>query len=199
MTPVFATVSAGITTFVFWAIAAGAARRRRVTLGTLPCLLPVLGGLWGCIAALDGAPLPALVAAAGLTVAAVVDARTGSIFDPLTASMLLAALALSSGAGTCPTALAGAAVVGGLLFALYAVSKRRGIGLGDVKLGTAMGAALGASTGACAIALAFVLGGAYAAWLLVTRRAAGNTKIRFAPFIATGAFAAQFVAGAHRP
>ena len=77
---------------------------------------------------------------------------------------------------------------------MHAISKQRGIGLGDVKLrGAALGMALGLSGGLTAIALAFVFGGAYGVWLLATRRAQRGASIRFGPFIAAGTFATLLV------
>lgn len=53
--------------------------------------------------------------------------------------------------------------------------------------------ALGVASGFAAIGLAFVFGGAYGIWLLVTRRAGAGASIRFGPFIAAGTFAALLV------
>jgi len=73
---------------------------------------------------------------------------------------------------------------------LHAVSRGRGLGLGDVKLGTALGAALGLVSGLTAIALAFIFGGGYGVWLLATGRARAGSSIHFGPFIAAGAYVA---------
>src|SRR5271170_3017545 len=93
--PLAASIAAVATT-VFWAIAADAAGHRRMTIGTMPVVLPVLAGAAACAAAIAGLPAPTVMASAGAVVAGVVDARTGSIFDPLTAAMLLCALALAA-------------------------------------------------------------------------------------------------------
>ncbi len=175
---------------LYWTIAADAAARRRLTIGSLPPLLPVLVALTAYAGAVGGLPLSAVVAGAGAGVAGVVDARTGSIFDPLTLALLLASLALGALNGSLTDGLYGAVAVGGALFMLHALSRGRGLGLGDVKLGGALGMALGLSTGALAIALAFVFGGGYGVWLLTTRRARPGTPVRFGPFIAAGTFAA---------
>jgi leader peptidase (prepilin peptidase)/N-methyltransferase len=93
-------------------------------------------------------------------------------------------------------ALGGAASTGGALLALHYLTGRRGIGLGDVKLATAIGAGAGAGVAAVAVAAAFVLGGAYGVWLLATRRAAHGTAVRFGPFLAAGtSLALLFPAG----
>jgi prepilin signal peptidase PulO-like enzyme (type II secretory pathway) len=59
--------------------------------------------------------------------------------------------------------------------------------------------ALGLSAGLAAIALAFVFGGGYGAWLLATKRARTGATIRFGPFIAAGTFVALIVPPGIRP
>jgi leader peptidase (prepilin peptidase)/N-methyltransferase len=184
-----ATCTAGATV-MYWMIADDAASRRCTSIGALPPLLPVAAAIAACVAAIAGISMPAVAATAGVAVAGVVDARTGSIYDPLPASMLFASLALALVSGSAIDGCCGAAAVGAALLGLHAISRGRGIGLGDVKLGTALGMALGLSSGLTAIALAVVFGGGYGAWLLATRRARGGTSIRFGPFIAAGTFAA---------
>jgi leader peptidase (prepilin peptidase) / N-methyltransferase len=187
-----ATATAGATV-MYWMIADDAATRRSMTIGSLPPLLPAAAAVTACVASIAGISAPAVVATAGVAVAGLVDARTGSIYDPLTASMLLASLVLAVVNGSAIDGCCGAAAVGAMLLALHAISKGRGMGLGDVKLGVALGMALGVASGLTAIALAFVFGGSYGAWLLATRRAQRNTSIRFGPFIAAGTFATLLV------
>jgi leader peptidase (prepilin peptidase) / N-methyltransferase len=193
-----AATGAGIATILYWTIAAGAARRRRMTIGTLPPLLPALVAVTAGIAALDGAHAPAIAASAAAAVAGVVDARTGSIFDPLTFALLAASLALSTCDGPVADGLFGAAGVGAALMFLHTLSGGRGLGLGDVKLGAGIGMALGLTSGLTAIALAFVFGGGYGIWLLATKRATAGAPIRFGPFIAAGTFVALLAPLSHR-
>lgn len=134
-----------------------------------------------------------VVAVAGATVAGVVDARTGYIPNSLTATMMLASLLFAALDRTLVDGLSGSVAVGGSLLLLHAVSGGRGLGLGDVKLGTALGMALGLTMGLLAIGLAFVFGGIYAGWLLATKRAVLGTPIRFGPFIAAGTLALALV------
>jgi prepilin signal peptidase PulO-like enzyme (type II secretory pathway) len=173
-----------------WGIAADAASRRRLTIGTLPLALPLLAAGAAAIAAVAGAHAAAVAACAGVAVAGWIDARTGSIFDPLTGSMMAASLAMCFIEGVACDGVLGAAAVGTALFLLHAVTKGRGLGFGDVKLGTALGMALGVSGGLTAIGLAFIFGGAYGTWLLISKRATAQSTIRFAPFIAAGTVAA---------
>jgi leader peptidase (prepilin peptidase) / N-methyltransferase len=184
---------AAAATLLYWTIAADAAGRRRLTIGTLPPLLPAVVAATAAAAALGGAHATAITASAGAAVAGMVDARTGSIFDPLTATILAGSFALAAIDGSVGSGVAGAGAVGGMLLFLHALSGGRGLGFGDVKLGAGLGMALGFATGLTAIALAFVLGGVYGTWLLATKRATAGASIRFGPFIAGGTFVALIV------
>jgi leader peptidase (prepilin peptidase)/N-methyltransferase len=62
----------------------------------------------------------------------------------------------------------------------------RGLGLGDAKLACCIGAALGPSDGLASLGIAFVLGGAYAGFLLVSRRGRRSDAVPFAPYLAFG-------------
>ena len=137
--------------------------------------------------------LPALVALAGTLVAAVVDARTGLIPDALTRATALTALGCAFANELAPLACGGAYAVGGTLLALHLLTHGRGLGLGDVKLGTAIGAGFGPAAGIVALGAAFVLGGTFASWLLLTRRARRGDAIRFGPFLAAGTLAAALL------
>jgi len=169
-----------------------------MTIGTLPPLLPVLVAATAGIAALDGVHVPAVAASAAAAVAGVVDARTGSIFDPLTIALLAVSLALSAVDGSVTDGLFGAAGTGAALLFLHTVTGRRGLGLGDVKFGAGIGLALGLTGGLTAIALAFVFGGSYGTWLLATKRATAGASIRFGPFITAGTFVTLLAPLSHR-
>lgn len=136
---------------------------------------------------------PELTALAGTLVAAVIDARTGFIPDVLTRATALGALGCACAAGTAPFACGGAYAVGGALLILHLLTRGHGLGLGDVKLGTAIGVGFGPAAGLVALGAAFVLGGAYATWLLLTRRAQRGDAIRFGPFLAAGAVAVTLI------
>lgn len=134
----------------------------------------------------------ALAVLAGTLIAAVTDARTGLIPDVLTRATALTALACTLANGGTPLACGGAYAVGGALLALHLLTGGRGLGLGDVKLGTAIGIGLGPAAGLVALGAAFVLGGAYASSLLLTRRARRGDAIRFGPFLAAGTLVGAF-------
>ena len=142
---------------------------------------------------------PAAIASlAGASAAALVDARTGFIPDRITRATALCALLFAARDGASVAACGGAYAVGGALLALHLITRGRGLGLGDVKLGTAIGAGFGAAAGLVALGIAFVAGGAYASWLLATGRARRGDVIRFGPFLAAGTLAAALLPGAVR-
>jgi leader peptidase (prepilin peptidase) / N-methyltransferase len=190
MNVALAGAGAAAATILYWSIAADAAGRRDMTIGTLPPLLAALVTVAACAAAWAGLPVAVIAAVAGATVAGVVDARTGFIFDPLTGAMLCVSLLFAALDRALVDGLYGGVAVGGSLLLLHVLSGGRGLGLGDVKLGTALGVALGLAGGLFATALAFVFGGIYGGWLLATKRAARGAPVRFGPFIAAGTLAA---------
>ena len=135
--------------------------------------------------------MPAAIAAtAGTFVAAAIDARTGLIPDAVSRGTALVALVLAAASGFSAAAFAGAAAVGGMLLLLHLLTGGRGLGLGDVKLGIAIGVGLGTPLGVFALGAAFIAGGAYAIWLLATKRARRSDAVRFGPFLAAGTLAA---------
>jgi leader peptidase (prepilin peptidase)/N-methyltransferase len=129
----------------------------------------------------------------GALIAACIDARSGRIPDCVTRPTSLIALGLAIVGGLALTAVWGGLAVGGSLLALYVITRGRGLGLGDVKLGTAIGLGLGPAAGLVALGGAFVLGGLYASWLLATQRASRGDALPFGPFMATGAVVAGLV------
>lgn len=130
-----------------------------------------------------------LVVAAAAIAAGCIDARTGRIPNALTTALAVAAFALAAWQGAVAAAGWGALVTGGPLWLLHALTRGRGIGLGDVKLAVGIGAALGVAGGVIAFGAAFVGGAVYALSLLVRRRARRGEPIPFGPFIAAGTLA----------
>ncbi len=173
-----------------WRIAAHIARRRTIALGTLPYWLPAVCGAGSVAVERYCSPDVAVLAAASLVgaiVCAVVDARTGFIFDALSLSMIVVASLLGVATGHFLDGALAAIIVGGTLTALYVASGRRGIGLGDVKLGTALALGYGLPASVLAIGSAFIIGAAYAGVLIGLGRARRSDAVRFGPFIAGGA------------
>lgn len=140
--------------------------------------------------------LSAAASVCGALIAAGIDARTGRIPDRITRPTSAIALGLALASGLALTAFWGALAVGGSLLFLYVVTRGRGLGLGDVKLGTAIGVGLGPAAGLAALGGAFVLGGVYASCLLGARRASRRDALPFGPFLAAGSLlAALFASG----
>jgi leader peptidase (prepilin peptidase)/N-methyltransferase len=185
-----------------WQLAHATARRRRVTLDGLPLAsLVMCAACTGISAWFLDPPAAALLSAGvvGAIVCGVVDKRTGYIFDSLTIAIAAVTLSIALLTGSALAALVSSAVVGGSMLALYSVTARRGIGLGDVKLAAVLGLSLGTEYGAVAVGAAFVFGAAYGITLLLRHRATRADAIRFGPFLAAGAiFAfALNLTGAH--
>lgn len=171
----------------------GAAERYRLDLSLLRppgCLILIAGTTAECIIVAiqhnPAAQATLIVAFGAVIVGAACDAACGYIFDTLTLPcfVLLIGLALVNGSVT--ACLLGASASAGGLLVLYAVTRGRGLGLGDVKLACCIGAAAGPLAGLESLGAAFVLGGTYAAFLLATKRRARGEALRFAPYLAAG-------------
>lgn len=127
-----------------------------------------------------------VLALSAAVVCAVTDAMTGFVFDAVTLpTVVIVMLLRASGRGFVP-ALLGAAAGGATLGILYAITRGRGLGFGDVKLASCIGAALGPADTMMSLWLAFVAGGAYAAFMLLTRRARFGDTVYFAPYLTGG-------------
>jgi prepilin signal peptidase PulO-like enzyme (type II secretory pathway) len=183
-------LAASCATVIFGACAAETARRRAVHVGDISrlLLLCLIGDAW--LATRTGMPSAAVVAVAGAIVAAIVDARTGFIFDPLVASIVLGTLAVAAIDRALFASIEGCAGSAAALGAIWLATRGTGIGLGDVKLAAAIGAGLGLERALWALAFAFVFGAVYGLALIAVRRASRRTALPFAPFIAAGAFVA---------
>lgn len=126
-----------------------------------------------------------MIFSALLILIALLDCRYLLIYDWLL--MVLLALGLIPivwADMTLANALWGSVLGGGLLGFVHVLSPR-GMGLGDVKLAAVLGWWLG--TGICTcLYLAFMLGGGYGVFLLLTRRFQKDMVVPFAPFLAGG-------------
>lgn len=131
--------------------------------------------------------IPAFVMTACFGACVVTDIISGLILDAITLPTLSATVLLASTSSRLAACAEGTLYCSLLFLTLYIASRGRGIGLGDAKLGACIGAFLGPLYGAEAIGLAFIIGGAIAAAVLLWRRAAWNTAVPFAPFLAAGA------------
>ena len=94
-------------------------------------------------------------------------------------------------------AAAGAVLWLGVLGLIWLLSRGRGMGLGDVKLAPSIGATLGwvgVESALVGLFIAFVLGGAVSALLLVARRVDRRSAIPFGPFLLVGGAGAVLLA-----
>jgi len=69
---------------------------------------------------------------------------------------------------------------------IYLISRGRAMGFGDVKLAFNMGILLGAKGGLLALYFAFILGGIFGAYLLLSKKKKLKSKIAFGPFLVLG-------------
>jgi leader peptidase (prepilin peptidase) / N-methyltransferase len=185
-----------------WQLARTTAIYRGVTLGGVPFAAIAIGAVCCGASAWLLPPLAAAVLGAGVVgaiICGIVDKRTGYIFDTLTIAIAIVSLSIALLAGSGAGALISSTIVGGSMLALYFVTARRGIGLGDVKLAAVLGLSLGTEYGAVAVGAAFIFGAAYGIALVLRHQATRGDVIRFGPFLAAGAvFAfALNLSGAH--
>ncbi len=83
--------------------------------------------------------------------------------------------------------LVGAAAACGILLVLFAITRGRGIGFGDVKLAAALGIAFAWPDSVVLVGLAFVLGSLAAVPALLAGRAGMKSALPFGPFLALAA------------
>jgi len=175
---------------LLWQIARVVSAQRKLALGRIPYLAVIASGACAAASSALAPGTPPLLLSAGVIgaiICGVADARTGYIFDGLTAAMAVIALSIAAETATFPAALLSGGVVGGCMLLLYAITRGRGIGLGDVKLAAALGLSFGMAFGVIAVGAAFVFGAVYGITLLVRHRATRSDAIRFGPFMAAGA------------
>ena len=79
------------------------------------------------------------------------------------------------------------------IFILYAFSKGRAMGFGDVKLSFVVGLLFGLWNGLAALYIAFVLGAIISLFLIFFKKKKIKSKIAFGPFIVIGTFCVFFI------
>lgn len=82
--------------------------------------------------------------------------------------------------------------IGGFFFMLIMVTKGRGMGGGDVKLGAFMGLGLGFPNGLLAVILAFLTGAIFALILIILGKKRFGENIPFGPFLVVGSLVSLF-------
>lgn len=97
-------------------------------------------------------------------------------------------------AGTVLSALGGVAVLGGLYAALFAISRGRWVGFGDVKLGAVLALLLvDWQLAAVALFMANLIGCLIVIPLLLSKKISRNTRVPFGPMLISGAVITWFV------
>lgn len=97
-------------------------------------------------------------------------------------------------AGTVLSALGGVAVLGGLYAALFAISRGRWVGFGDVKLGAVLTLLLvDWQLAAVALFMANLIGCLIVIPLLLSKKISRNTRVPFGPMLISGAVITWFV------
>lgn len=127
--------------------------------------------------------LPALAAA---IVSAVTDLKTGYIFDRVVFAALGTVLVVAVAEGAAISAVIGWLVGAGVPYALHALTRGHGVGLGDVKLAGLLGIAQGPVGALHMLAIAAVLGGTVAAFLVAAGLRGRRDCVPFGPFLAAG-------------
>ncbi|MDQ2864686.1 MAG: prepilin peptidase [Candidatus Eremiobacteraeota bacterium] len=135
------------------------------------------------------------VALAAISACAATDLRCGFVFDRITIPALAALLGFALVTECVRPAFLGTLCASGAIVSLWALSQRRGIGLGDAKLAAIVGAALGPSRSLVALGLAFICGAAFAIGGLITGRLKRGDSVRFAPYIAAGTLCSLLAGG----
>lgn len=120
------------------------------------------------------------------------DVRIGLLYDRWVLALALVGILMSaSGQLASPlSALSGALVGGGLLYAVRLLS-RGGMGGGDVKLAAALGIWTGLDGILPALFVAFVLGSVFGAAQMILHRQR-HMKLPFGPFLAVGGMVGVF-------
>lgn len=167
-------------------LAQHAARRRGVSLHVATAYWIATASIASLGAATSGIALTTDAMFVVVAIAAVIDAQSGFIFDPLVAAGAIGVLVVAALEGTGVFSLCGAVVSGGAVFFLWAITRGRGIGLGDVKLAAVVGAGFGPVGGISAIGLSFIVGTAITVARIIAGKAQFGTSIRFGPYLLAG-------------
>jgi len=120
-------------------------------------------------------------------VAAITDLQYGYVFDRVLAVGGTAIVLADAVRGDVMGAFLGAVSAAAIVALPWALSRARGMGLGDVKMAGVLGCGLGFYGAMRAIWYAFVLGAVFSIGCIVTRRCSRGDALPFAPFIALGA------------
>lgn len=127
-----------------------------------------------------------------LTLIALIDYRLSIIPDQL--NWFLAFLGLAFfGLNSIWGFLFGAGIFALIIFTYYQLTKVHGMGFGDLKLAAALGFLFGWPKIVLIVALAFVIGGLWAAVLLLAKRKAVRDSLPLGPFLVIAAILIMFI------
>lgn len=126
--------------------------------------------------------------ATALTILFITDLKKMLIPDRIVLPAIVIALLAKPFAGNILTALG----IAGFFYALILITKGKGMGGGDVKLGAFIGLGLGFPNGIVAIFLAFLLGAAFSIAALILRKKRLGQHIPFGPFLVIGSLTSLF-------
>ena len=93
---------------------------------------------------------------------------------------------MSSGIGGISGGLVGMGVIGGL----WLITNKKAMGSGDIGIAAVLGLWLGFPKIITALWVAFVIGGIYGGYLLITKKAKLKTAVPFGPFLILGGWIA---------
>ena len=162
-------------------------------------LVEMLGGaLFALAVAQYGVTLTALatcVFGALLIVIAFIDLDHLLVLDGTTIAGALIGLAYALATHRLTAALEGGAIGVAIFGAIYVLTGRMGMGLGDVKLAGMLGIYLGYPGIVIAAIASFVIGAILAVPVLVAGRRARRDALPFGPFLVTAALLAMFAPG----
>ncbi len=180
-------------------LAARIARQRSIVLTWHGQLVPFAAVLpWLAFALHRPHALACAWALSGIAVSAQTDAECGAVFDGVTLCALAGCIALDMLGGALPAASFGSVAGAGIIALPHLLTRGRGMGMGDVKLGAVLGAGMGVHAAIVAIGAAFVSGAALCSWQLLRGLLRRGDSVRFAPYLAVGAAIAMLVGGTYR-
>lgn len=129
----------------------------------------------------------------GTVIAFLVDIHRDALFVFNTSFLGHYAMLFPSVSNIILNRLFGAAVAGLLFYALYALSRGRAMGFGDVKLALASGILFGWPDIILTVALSFIVGGAVGLYFMARRKKTMKDMLPFAPFFVAGSALTVFL------
>lgn len=186
-----------IGTFVFAVLAYARAKRidDQLSLKALT-ICPLLAGL-ALLVTHTRVSVEGGVGAACLLVCAATDYATGYVYDVVTLPAMLALAVVAGSHGTLMQCAFAACLNLVLTGGIYFATRRRGMGLGDIKLFVVAGMSLFALPSLWVLCVSFIGGGIVALVGLLTGRLDRGDRIPFAPFIAAAAVGVIAAKGVH--